>query len=410
MAKSQILPGWLFPIPGLFLQTFGLFSGDIELSLAGSGLLAAGLALYIRGKGYHPAWGLWGVVPLLGPILVFLQPDRHARPAARMRGGAGLLAIMAVLGLAFTLICPQLVSGNFHLWPKPEPPATPPPVVVQLVQAQPEPTPAPQPPAPQPPPPPPAPANFEEAYGQVKPGMTCEDVVSLVGNDMLIVGTSKSMRIVRWRGGDRQAFTARFKDGKLDLKSRLQKPIPPLPPAAQDESLARAAKEANREPDLPEPEPSEDQQPAEDPPAGQTDLDQDPEPLAEEQQLPEETGVVTAQAKSERVVRVASKLAERKPRPSVRKARLPRSSGQIDRGANDVIFINRSENTLRVGVRLGRRGADFDIPPGGHHTLFLSNGSYSVYYIDLAQPETLHAVRSVRVDSPPVAIEVAIPR
>jgi hypothetical protein len=120
--------------------------------------------------------------------------------------------------------------------------------------------------------------------------------------------------------------------------------------------------------------------------------------------------VVTAQAKSERVVRVASKLAERKPRPSVRKARLPRSSGQIDRGANDVIFINRSENTLRVGVRLGRRGADFDIPPGGHHTLFLSNGSYSVYYIDLAQPETLHAVRSVRVDSPPVAIEVAIPR
>jgi len=419
MAKLQILPGWLFPIPGLFIQAFGLFSGDVQLSLVGSGLLSAGLALYIWGKGYHPVWGLWGVVPLVGPVLLAAQPNRRRMPEARMRGGAGLLSIMAVAGIGITLAGPGIVSGNlqFPWWRQAEPPATPPAVAIQQVQVEPEPgpEPAPEPPAPEPAPQPPAPTTFEEGYRQVKPGMTYEEVCRLVGDDTLTVGKSQSMQIVRWRGGERQAFTARFTGGKLDLLSSLQKQVPPLSAQVQQELRARSEERIGRRPPPTEPEPESDEE-------GQPELEQAPDgvdqpagldqpvPLPEEQTEPTKTGVITGRAKPESVVRISSKATERTPRPSFKKARLPKLSGQINRGANDVIFVNRSENTLRVGVRLGIRGADFDLRPGDHHVLFLSNGSYSVYYIDMSQPETLHSGGHVQVDSPPAAIQVDLPR
>ena len=422
MAKLQILPGWLFPIPGLFLQAFGLLSGDLQLSLVGSGLLSAGLALYARRKGYHPAWGLWGVVPLLGPVLLVAQPNRRAAPGARMRGGLGLLSIMAVLGLGMTLISPQLVRGDFPFRRQPEPPATPPPVAVQQVQVQVEPAPAtaPEPPAPEPEPPPPAPAptTFEEGYHQIKAGMTYEEVCSLVGDDTLVVGVSQSLRIVRWRGGDRQAFTARFKDGKLDLLSSLQKQLRPLSPGIRGKLPPLPADGLNRRmvvvtPPAPEPPPPELPLPEQEQPPTAPDQPgavEQQQPLPEEQAQPPKTGVVTQRARPERVVRIGSQATKRTPRPSYKKARLPKSSGQISRGANDVIFVNRSENTLRVAVRLGIRGADFDIRPGDHHVLFLSNGSYSIYYIDMGEPQTLHSGGQVRVDSPPTAIQVDLPR
>ena len=414
MAKSPILPGWLFPIPGLFLQMFGLFSADLQLSLVGSALLVAGLGLCIRGKGYSPAWGLWGVVPLVGLIIVLAQPDRRTSPSARMRGGAGLLAIMAVLGLAFTVASPGIVS-SLSLRPAPEPPATPPAVTVQQVQVDPEPKPTPLTPppvrlrtAPLAPP-----TSFEEGYRQVRVGMTYEQVCELVGDDIFVVGQSDNTRIVRWRGGNRQAFNARFKEDKVDLLSSLQRVASPLPAAAAKESGERPRNIIEMWP-KPEPPPEEPQEklPAEEAPAApdQPAVEEQPAPVPEEQAPPPRTGVVTGRAKSERVVRIGGKDAQRKSRPSLRKARLPRSSGQINRGANDVIFVNRSENAMRVGVRLGMRGKDFDLPPGGHHTLFLSNGVYSVYYIDQAEPETLYSAGQVTVDSPPTAIEVPLPK
>ncbi|HUW62297.1 MAG TPA: hypothetical protein VMZ06_14935 [Candidatus Bathyarchaeia archaeon] len=423
MAKLQILPGWLFPIPGLFIQAFGLFSGDLQLSLVGSGLLSAGLAVYVRGKGYHPAWGLWGVVPALGPLLLVAQPDRHRSPGARMRGGVAFFYLMALLGIGVTLIAPDIVRGTIpaYLFDQAGPAPTPPPVVAQQVQVQPEPAPAPapEPPAPEPPPPSPAPTTFEEGYRQIKPGMTYEEVCKFVGDDTLVVGVSESMRIVRWRGEDRQAFTARFIDGKLDLLSSLQKQMPPLSLAVREELRARFQERLSRRPAPPEPEPeappTAEEQP--EPESEETPADADQagtaeqiEPPTEEQPEAPKTGVVTGRAKPERVVRVGSQSADKKPRPSLKRARLPKSSGQISRGANDVIFVNRSENTLRVGVRLRMRGADFDIAPGGYHTLFLSNGSYSIYYIDTGEPETLHSGGQVQVDSPPTAIQVNLPR
>jgi len=364
------------------------------------------------------------VVPALGPLLLVAQPDRHRSPGARMRGGVAFFYLMALLGFGVTLIAPDIVRGTIpaYLFDQAEPVPAPPPVVVQQVQVQaaPAPAPAPEPPAPEPPPPPPARTTFEEGYRQIKPGMTYEQVCSLVGDDTLVVGTSEAMKIVRWRGGDRQAFTARFKDGKLDLLSSLQKQMPPLSPAVQEELRARSAERLSHRPAPHKPEPeapptgeeqpeSEETAPAPDQvgTAEQPPVEETP-PAEQEQAL--KTGVVTGRAKPERVVRIGGQSAEKRPRPSVRKARLPKLSGQINRGANDVIFVNRSENTLRVGVRLGIRGADFNIPPGDYHTLFLSNGSYSIYYIDTGEPETLHSGGQVQVDSPPTAIQVDLPR
>jgi len=415
MARNISLPGWLYPIPGLFVQTFGLFSGDVELSLWGTLILTLGLAVYARRKGYSHAWGLYGLAPFVGPAIILVQPDRRDAPAARMRGGIPLFSIMAVLGVAATLISPQVLDGTlFSRTPEPIPAPLPPVPDPPPAEPAPPPPPEPQPPAPapEPPPEPAPPASFEEGYHRIKVGMTYEEVTDLVGDDNYVVGQSPSgLKVIRWEGPDREAFTTRFVNGKLDMLSNLQKRPRQVSASARrrlDELTEQRMRET-AERMLGEAPPSEvTTQPPEEPDEVSPVLQ---EPIPEpEQPQEEDTGVVTGRGRREQVVRIGSQAGEERRRPSVRKARLPRFSGAIKRGPHDVVFVNRGENVLKVGVRSNMRGLDFEIQPEQYEVMFVSNGAYKVYYIDTGDPETLHDAGPIIVDTPPVALRMFLPR
>lgn len=70
----------LLGAPGLVLQFIGLGSqGEPEgaaISAIGSLLLIAGLAFYAKAKGRSAAWGLMGLLSLIGLIVLGSLPDR----------------------------------------------------------------------------------------------------------------------------------------------------------------------------------------------------------------------------------------------------------------------------------------------------------------------------------------------
>lgn len=77
--------------PGLLLQSFAasytwppslVLTGNLLL-LAGTALLLAGLAFYAKAKGRHPAWGLFGLLSIVGVIVLGILPDRSAQSAAQ---------------------------------------------------------------------------------------------------------------------------------------------------------------------------------------------------------------------------------------------------------------------------------------------------------------------------------------
>ena len=73
---------------GFLMQVAGNVIGGISsssalamlgllISLAGFGLFIWGCISYAQGKGYHGAWGLLGVISLLGLIILVFFPDKH---------------------------------------------------------------------------------------------------------------------------------------------------------------------------------------------------------------------------------------------------------------------------------------------------------------------------------------------
>jgi hypothetical protein len=125
--KLQIM-AVLLGVPGFLIQSYGLVTGWAVLSLIGAGALSLGLGCDIRRKGYHPLWGLWGLVPIMGPILLLLQPPHPqvfdleystdpssenevferasvAQEPAFISGGPLLLAALAPVGIFIHLFC-----------------------------------------------------------------------------------------------------------------------------------------------------------------------------------------------------------------------------------------------------------------------------------------------------------------
>lgn len=81
------VPGLLVQVVGVILRnTSGTESlpilGELVL-LLGAVMLIVGLAYYAKGKGYHPAWGLLGLLSLIGFIVLGVMPDRQRRSSVR---------------------------------------------------------------------------------------------------------------------------------------------------------------------------------------------------------------------------------------------------------------------------------------------------------------------------------------
>lgn len=131
MATFRKIGTLLSVAPGFVLQVYGIVAGDTSAGIAGTFVLVLALGYHIRQKGYHPAWGLWGVVPIMGAVLLLLQrpnygvsreeiieeilleEDPHIRSFATRRqvrivGGFPLLLVMAPIGLLLVLFGDRL--------------------------------------------------------------------------------------------------------------------------------------------------------------------------------------------------------------------------------------------------------------------------------------------------------------
>ena len=432
-------------IPGFLLQGYGLIEGWALLSFAGSGLLCVALMYLSRAKGYPPMWGLWGLVPVMGPILLLLQPHRpgislhdtldgllaeedpHIRAivhqgSSAISGGLPLLVIMAPIGiliLAFGARLPQAIAPAeitkpaetaMSAPPAPEPAKNAPqPEAAQQPAAPPEqPVPEPAPPpsaAPSEPAPPPAELSPAEKYHQLHPGMTFEQVREIAGNGLkLISGASNADGIVKWQNPDKSFFAARFKDNRLERVTGLSfPPQPDLKKIAEEldapgEMAAHEAADTHeaRAEEAPEPRSiagteTDSAQPA--PQNADTGAEQPPEePVAE--------------SSRKAVVRVGG--TEKQERPQ-RKAQLPRYTQAIAHGPHDVYFHNETDATIKAGIRTqAKRGLDITIPPGGAKAVYLSNASYEIYYIDASQPYDLKEAGELVIASPPNTLHVPL--
>lgn len=131
MANMQKMPQLIWALPGFLIQMGGLLSGHPVTALIGTVPLVAGLAYYIKAKGYSAAWGLWGVVPIMGVIIlamqrphaevsreewlddIILEEDPHIhsflrKKPAELIGGWKLLLAMAPIGLLLLFFCAYL--------------------------------------------------------------------------------------------------------------------------------------------------------------------------------------------------------------------------------------------------------------------------------------------------------------
>lgn len=463
-------------LPGIVIQGYGIVEGLAPVSFGGTALLCVGLMYHIRAKGYHPMWGLWGVVPVMGPILLLLQPrppgtsaqdvledmlveeDPHIRAFARrerstVSGGLPLLLVMAPIGILILLfsaklphaIAPAEVAAPVspaRTSPAPIPPiSSAAPSTETAAPAKTEPvggttqppseqtaaTTAEKPGEPAPPEPDgaselPAESSYVAKYLQVRPGLTYEQVCEVVGHDsMLISGTLGGDKIVKWRNPDKSFFAARFRNNVLERVTDLGYPPPERKLAemagdlkmpgegsvALETDKEETAKELPREGEraaVEEPASQEGEEQVDG--EGEADQAQDSGQTAED--IGEEASAESNEepAAPKNVVRVEPNV---KPEPRPRKVQLPRFTQGISRGPHDVFLHNETDATVTVGLRTqAKRGRDLTIPPGGVAAVYLSNGTYNVFYIDTSQPYELKSAGELVIASPPYSIHLPL--
>jgi hypothetical protein len=467
MAKRVNIWALAWGVPGLLIQGYGILEAAAVWGIAGTVLLLVALLPYVSAKGHHPAWALWGLVPLVGPLVLILQrPQRRGspqaaldnilleedphirpftRPPATVHGGWLVLLVLAPLGVLIVLFspfAPRVEAPGIATAPAPAvshapepstpPPAPPEPAPAPIPEQETEPSKAPEESAPAPAakteetpaksPTATSPApKTEKASGpakgsvyvarfkQLQKGMTYEQVCAIIGdNSMLVSGTLGGDKIVKWKNPDQSFFAARFHNNLLERTSNLNFPPPEKELKEMAAELARPEEKAASIETKTAAEKGE--QAPETIAESKEGASQRVEPESPEEEAPaiqSEPGEAQAGAPERKsVVRVGEST---KPPPRVHKARLPRFTQDIDRGPHDVHLYNTRSAEVKVGLRApGKRGKDLTIPPHGMATVFLPNNEYTVYYIDPEDPETLQGGRSFIVNSPPDAILIKI--
>ena len=96
-------------IPGLILQLYGTFEQVSILSILGSIALIVGLAFYAKAKARHPAWGLLGLLSILGMIILALIPDKSSDQSTKSIG----LFTKILLGLFLAMLIAVIVIPMF---------------------------------------------------------------------------------------------------------------------------------------------------------------------------------------------------------------------------------------------------------------------------------------------------------
>jgi hypothetical protein len=75
------IPGIIFQIAAFFMPTRDRIMSPLGaiLVLAGTGLLLVGLAFYAKAKGRHPVWGLFGLLSIIGLIVLGCLKDKSGQ-------------------------------------------------------------------------------------------------------------------------------------------------------------------------------------------------------------------------------------------------------------------------------------------------------------------------------------------
>ncbi|TNF05994.1 MAG: hypothetical protein EP323_05515 [Gammaproteobacteria bacterium] len=99
-------------IPGLILQIVGGLNELPVVTLIGGILLIAGLAYYAKSKNRLPAWGLLGLLSILGIVILGLLPDKSANSAARVSSWLTKLFLVVVLLLILAAVVAPILVGR----------------------------------------------------------------------------------------------------------------------------------------------------------------------------------------------------------------------------------------------------------------------------------------------------------
>lgn len=439
-------------LPGFVVQMAGILLGRPGIAVLGSILQVVGIGIHVGSKGYSTIWGLWGFVPIMGPIIAILQrpyaeiarenvlddmiieEDPHIHPfSARQRthfaGGGALLLVMGPLGLLLVLFCSYLPHIELSDTPEPsasqavspeapaasDAPATEPlstgantgGLEVAAEAPQPLPTPKAQRADAAPPEEPtPTEPDFAQKVAAVRPGMTYDEVVALVGDDVTLISgpVAGGDKLVRWQGPDGSSFTAKFTSGKLARMTALRGGAKPeLEQIAADVFELAVADEkpaAETEDAL---EPAEEPSDAEE--ASEEGVDAENGDLESEPEAAEEVAAPARQ----RVSRVGREDAKTPAgRAAMKRPKLPRFTRPIERGPHDVYIYNPYSYPVKVGVRSGAKGRDFTLGSYDVETLYVGNGQYTVYYLEADEPEALNMAGAFDVNSPPSAIRIRL--
>jgi hypothetical protein len=86
---------FVFGIPGIVLQTGGFFIHNAEgvmtpmgfiIALCGTMLLLVGFIFYAKAKGRNPAWCLFGLLSIIGLIVLACLKDKSVPQASEKNG------------------------------------------------------------------------------------------------------------------------------------------------------------------------------------------------------------------------------------------------------------------------------------------------------------------------------------
>jgi len=99
-------------VPGLIIQIYGGINHVPIISFVGGVLLIVGLAYYAKSKNRHPAWGLLGLLSIIGVIILALLPDKSSDASTKpISLFTKILLVFIILAVLAVILIPMLASN-----------------------------------------------------------------------------------------------------------------------------------------------------------------------------------------------------------------------------------------------------------------------------------------------------------
>ncbi len=99
-------------IPGLLLQVYGTVIQMPILSIVGGIVFIVGLSFYAKAKARHPAWGLLGLLSIVGMVVLAVVPDNSSDNSTKSISLFTKIFLGLFLALILAVIVIPMVAGN----------------------------------------------------------------------------------------------------------------------------------------------------------------------------------------------------------------------------------------------------------------------------------------------------------